>query len=152
MGTASSRLVVPYPTSVAESLWYDPSRWPNFIDGFSHLVKVADRWPAVGAEATWDSHPGGRGRVLEKVTAYEPRVTCVLEVEDESIRGTQTIQFEPREGGTTVTLSLKYDVKARSVFTPVVDLLFVRRAQAAALQRTLHRFANELRGDQELLA
>lgn len=150
MGTVSARLDVPYAISAAEALWYDPSRWPNFVDGFGHLKGVEGEWPKVGASAMWDARPGGRGRVLETVEAYEPRVSCTSAVEDETLRGTQTITFTPRQGGTTVKLTLAYTVKERGPLTPIVDLIFIRRAQIQSLQRTLQRFARELRGDHDL--
>lgn len=150
MGTVSAKLEVPYPASVPEALWYDPSRWASFIDGFGHLGPVDARWPAVGTTAIWESHPGGRGRVTETVQAYEPRVGSTTAVEDATLTGTQTIAFTPREDGCTVKLTLAYDIKQRTAFTPIVDALFVRRAQIQALQRTLRRFAYEVRGDQDL--
>lgn len=149
MGTVSAKLDVPFATSEAEVLWYDTSRWPSFVDGFDHLVKQDPGWPRAGTELSWDSNPGGRGRVLESVDAYEPRVRCVSAVEDETLRGTQTVTFAPREGGTTVMLELSYGLKQRSLLSPVVDLLFIRRAQIQSLQRTLYRFSLELRSDHE---
>ena len=75
---------VPGLASEAEALWYDPQRWPVWVDGFGHVVKLEGEWPAPGARAVWDSKPGGRGRVVERVTAYEARAGQTLEVEDES--------------------------------------------------------------------
>jgi hypothetical protein len=147
MGTVSTTLDVPYATSEVEALWYDTTRWPNFIDGFDHIDKRDPAWPKSGSELAWDSRPDGRGRVLETVQSYEPRMTCVSSVEDEKLRGTQTITFTPRQGGTTVKLALDYKLKQRTFFSPVVDMLFIRRAQTQSLQRTLYRFSLELRSD-----
>ena len=72
MGRAEASIEVPGLASEAEALWYDPVRWPAWIDGFGHVVELDDGWPAEGA-ARLDSTPEGRGRVLETVTAYEPR-------------------------------------------------------------------------------
>ena len=45
--------------------------------------------------------------------------------------------------GVEVTLALSYALNRRSPVTPVVDLLFIRRAIASSLQTTLARFAHE---------
>jgi hypothetical protein len=142
---------VPGLASEAETLWYDPQRWPAWIDGFGHVSKLEGNWPAVGARAVWDSKPGGRGRVVERVTAYEARSGQTLAVEDEKLRGTQAVTFEPGPDGVAVALELEYEIKAANVLTPLVDALFVRRALRESLQRSLNGFARELRGDRELL-
>jgi hypothetical protein len=106
-------------------------------------------WPRPGAEVVWDSHPGGRGRVLERVVEYEARRGQAVAVEDERIRGTQRVGFAPHEGGVAITLELDYALKdARLNFAPL-DLLFIRRPQREALERTLRRFAAELRADHD---
>ena len=43
--------------SDAEELWYDPQRWPAWVDGFGHLVKLEGEWPHEGARSVWDSSP-----------------------------------------------------------------------------------------------
>jgi hypothetical protein len=147
MPTVSAKLAVPYAASAAEALWYDIARWPGFIDGFGALKTIEGDWPRVGARVVWETKPGGRGRVTETVTAYEPRTSCVTEVQDDKLHGTQTIAFSPHAEGTTLQLTIAYTIKERTPFTPVVDLFFVRRTQRESLQRTLRRFALELRDE-----
>ena len=142
---------VPGLASEAEALWYDAARWPAWVDGFGHLFKLEGDWPALGARAVWDSRPGGRGRVVERVTAYEPRSGQTLAVEDEKLSGTQTVTFEPGPDGVAVALALEYEIKNANVFTALTDVLFIRRALRESLQRSLNRFARELQGDRELL-
>ncbi len=48
---------------------------------------------------------------------------------------------------TRVTLSMEYRIEESNALTPIVDLLFVRRAVRDALQRTVTRFARERQGD-----
>ena len=72
MGKARASIEVPGLASAAEELWYDPQRWASWVDGFGHVARLSDEWPAAGT-LTWDSVPGGRGRVLETVVSYEPR-------------------------------------------------------------------------------
>ena len=151
MGRAKASVEVPGLASEAEALWYDPVRWPAFVDGFGHVIEVTDEWPASG-RAVWNSAPGGRERVVEEVVAYEPRAGQTLAVEDSRVRGTQRVAFTPGSDHTKVTLILEYEIKERTPVTWLVDALFVRRAMAASLRRTLARFARERRGDMELEA
>jgi hypothetical protein len=151
MGRASASIEVPGLASEAEALWYDPARWPAFVDGFGHVVKLSDGWPAEGS-LHWNSTPEGRGRVLETVISYEPRAGQSLAVEDSRLRGTQRVEFTPGPDAVKVALSLDYELKDRNALTPLLDLVFVRRAVAASLRRTLARFARERRGDVELAA
>jgi hypothetical protein len=149
MPRVRTAVTVPGLASDAEALWYDPQRWPAWVDGFGHLVKLEGDWPAPGARAVWDSKPGGRGRVVERVTAYEARTGQTLEVEDEKLRATQRVEFEPGSEGVEVALELTYELKQRNVFTPITDLLFIRRALRDSLRRSLLRFVRERRGDME---
>jgi hypothetical protein len=132
MGKAEASVEVGGLASEAEALWYDPVRWPAWIDGFGHVVEVPATWPAQG-RLVWDSTPGGRGRVLETVTAYEPRGGQTLAVEDSRLRGTQRVEFTPGPDNVKITLSLDYELKERNPLTPLVDLLFVRRAIVGSL-------------------
>ena len=143
---------VPGRISEAEDLWYDLRRWPAFVDGFSHVAKVDEEWPRSGTLA-WNSTPHGRGRVLERVVRHEPRVGQTAVVEDEKLRGEQTLSFQvrPEDGHTRVMLELDYSLKEGGPLSPVADLLFIRRAVRESMQRTLSRFARERRGDAELL-
>jgi hypothetical protein len=142
--------VVPGIISEAEDLWYDVKRWPNFVDGFSHVVQRDEEWPAEGV-LIWDSNPHGRGRVLERVSRHEMRTGQTCEVEDERLQGIQTVSFEGAGESTRVTLSLEYALKQSNALAPVVDFLFIRRAVRESLQRTVARFARERRGDAELM-
>lgn len=151
MPRVRAALEMPGLASAAEALWYDPQRWPTWIDGFGHVVKLEGEWPAQGARVVWDSKPGGRGRVVERVAAYEARAGQTLAVEDEQLTGTQRVTFEPGPDGVEVALELSYELKAANVFTPLTDALFIRRALRESLKRNLTRFARELRADRELL-
>jgi len=147
MGRAKASISVPGRAADAEAPWYDPHRWQAWIDGFGHVISLTDEWPNRGAELVWESPPGGRGRVTERVVAYEMRTGQTLEVEDATMTGTQKVAFEPGPEAVVVTLSLEYRIKDRTALTPVVDLLFVRRAMTDALRRTVTRFANERKAE-----
>jgi Polyketide cyclase / dehydrase and lipid transport len=128
----------------AETCWYDTSRWGHWVEGLAEVVAVEGRWPEAGASVTWRSGPAGRGRVGERVISYEPLAGQTVDVEDDSIRGRQSVAFVPTGDGVEVQLSLTYELKKRSLITPVVDRLFIRRAMRASLQATLARFGAEL--------
>jgi hypothetical protein len=72
-----------------------------------------------------------------------------LAVEDEKIRGTQRVAFAPHAGGVTVSLELDYELKDPRLRFGPLDLLFARRPQLEALQRTLRRFAAELAAERD---
>jgi hypothetical protein len=140
----SVRLDPAIPIVEVEELWYDLTRWPAFMDGFDHVASVDADWPRDGT-LIWDTHPGGRGRVVEQVTRYEVRASQTAEIEDPKITGTQTVSF----GVGAVALELDYRLKDSAW---LMDLLFVKRAQRDSLWRTLSRFRIELQTDRELRA
>lgn len=142
----SEKIDVPQTAAQAESLWYRTDRWATFVDGFGHIVRQDPDWPRRG-EIVWDSTPGGRGRVRETVTRFDPRAELTSSFEDEQVRGTQTVRFAPRSEGCTITMELDYTLKRDHPGTAVFDFLFVRRPQKDALRRTLRRFKRELRDE-----
>ena len=150
---AARRVVL--PPDDAEALWLDVSRWATFIEGFGHAVSKDEAWPAQGSTLVWESLPGGRGTVQEKVTASAARHVSTRLVE-ESLHGVQTVTFEPDgEGGSIVELSLEYELNPTTIWRQgpigwVTNLLFIRRAMTDALARTLRRFATEAAEQQAL--
>ena len=150
MSHVRASIAIPGVTIIeAEALWYDRARWPSFIDGLKHVHAVEGDYPRPGAQIKWESFPGGRGRVLEKVVSYEPCDGQQLDVQDGQIRGRQQVSFATIDGeqGVLVSLELEYVISERSIFTPLVDIVFVRRAQSESLRRTLLRFARELEAE-----
>ena len=151
MSRVFATTIVPGRIVEAEELWYDPHRWAAWIDGFGHVNTLEGEWPKEGARLLWDSPPQGRGRVEERVVAYEARTGHTLAVEDAKLRGTQTVAFEAASGDEVrVTLTLDYQLKERSPLTPVLDPLFIRRALRESLRRTLARFGHERRAEASL--
>ncbi len=130
--------------SQVETLWYDHTRWQGFVDGLHHVELVEGDWPEPGARVAWASNPGGRGRVIERVRSYEPRVEQTLDVEDEKTTGTQRVAFSALEAGVRVELELDYAIRNPTLTTALSDFFFIRRAQTDSLRRTLLRFAREL--------
>ena len=135
--------MVPLTPQEAYDLWTDVRRWPTFVDGFSHPDRVDDAWPEQGAKLVWKSVPEGRGTVTERVTKALPGALHEVVVFEEKLDGTQTVTFSPEDDATRVELQLDYSVSVGGPLKPIVDVLFIRRAQNDALARTLRRFRTE---------
>ena len=139
--------VAPGSVSDAEALWYDLNRWAAFVDGFAAVASKDSGWPGEGARLVWRSTPHGRGEVHERVVAHEPLGGQTVEFHDARLTGSQRVEFQAHGEHTRVTLTMEYRIEDANPLTPVVDLLFVRRAVRDALQRTVVRFARERQGD-----
>jgi hypothetical protein len=144
MATARVRQTFAASVAEAERCWYDTSAWTVWVDGLDRMVEVDPRWPEAGAVVTWESGPAGRGHVTERVVAYEPGQGQTVEVDDVSIGGRQSVTFATVPDGVQVTLQLDYRLHRRSPLTPLVDILFIRRAMTLSLGRTLARFGSRL--------
>jgi uncharacterized membrane protein len=143
MATARAATLVPLSPEEAYDLWTDVRRWPTFVDGFASTTRIDDSWPDKGAKHVWKSVPGGRGQVTERVTEAAQAKAHAVNVFEEKLEGTQRVTFTPAEDGTRVDLTLDYKVSVGGPLKPIVDVLFIRRAQNDALARTLRRFATE---------
>jgi hypothetical protein len=137
--------------AAAEALWLDLDRWPAFVDGFGRLVDVQGPWPAPGATVVWESLPQGRGRVVEQVVAHDAGSAHTVEVTDPDLTGLQRVAFAHVEDGTTVALSLEYRLRRRGPLRALADVLFIRRALADSLRRTLEGLAGALGPPEEPL-
>jgi hypothetical protein len=133
---------VPLPPEPALRLWSDVTRWATFVEGFAHVVERSGGWPAEGERVVWESNPGGRGRVTEKVVEVGPAVFSTLVFED-ALMGRQTLRAVPAPGGAEVELSLEYTLTKYGPLGGLADVVFIRRALRDALRRTVFRFAVE---------
>ena len=139
-------ILVPGRAVEVEQLWYDAARWPSWIDGFGKLVSLDDEWPQSGAKLVWDAPPGSRGRVVERVTQYEPRLGHTLNYEDAVFRGVRRVTFEPGLENTRITLEVEPAPKLR---VPPARMWWFRRRLKESLQRTLTRFSYELAAERQ---
>jgi uncharacterized membrane protein len=145
LGLARETITVELPPERALELWTNPRRWPTFVDGFARVTRVQGDWPEEGSRLTWESNPGGRGMVTERVVEYEPGAgRLVTDVFEEALAGRQVASFTAIEGGgTTVEVDLDYKLTQAGVLRRITDVLFIRRALTDSLARTLMRFARE---------
>lgn len=139
-------IIVPGRAVEAEQLWYDRTRWPSWIDGFGKVVRLDDAWPQTGAKLVWDAPPGSRGRVVERVTRYEPRLGQSLDFEDATWTGVRRVTFEPGLEQTRITLEVSPEPKER---VPPARKWWFRRRLRESLQRTLTRFSYELAAERQ---
>ncbi|MGH2840603.1 MAG: SRPBCC family protein [Solirubrobacteraceae bacterium] len=151
MATVSARRTLAGASiTEAEALWYALERRPTFVDGFARPDLLHGDWPQVGSRVVWSSPAGGRGRVVENVTDYEPGASQAVAVEDGDLRGTQTVRFERHGADCVIALELSYRVKREGIAGALADAVYLRRRQRASLERTLARFAIELAAEREL--
>ena len=145
---AARREIAGVPPDEVAALWWDPARWPGFVEGFSHVHRREDPWPLAGGRIVWEArHDSPRGRVAERVDARDGDGGDVS-LEDARLQGVQRIGIAAIPGGTLVTLSLDYSLKLQAA--AVVDLLYLRRRLRSGLERTLDRLGREAAADREL--
>ena len=140
--TARATGVLPLAPEAAMKLWTDVTRWQTFVEGFAHAIEVSNDWPSKGAKVVWQSIPGGRGRVTEKVIASDTR-RFGTQVYEDALEGEQTLRIAEDAQGTRVELTLEYELSKYGPLQALADVLFIRRALRDALRRTLRRFAVE---------
>src|SRR3954471_21378553 len=138
MGIARSDWPLSAPTGLASRLWTDVNRWPTFVDGFGHVVEIDDSWPDPGSKVVWQSGPAGRGRVTERILERDDD-HVVTQVFEEQLHGRQTVFFQAER----VLMELEYELAKGGPLRGLTDVLFIRRALAMALERTLTRFSRE---------
>lgn len=147
--TAQATAEVPLAPEQARELWTDTRRWASFVEGFGHVAETRGDWPQRGAQVVWNSTPGGRGRVTEKVTD-DSATRFATRISEEAMQGEQSAAFSPAEGGgTRVDLRIDYDLTSGGPFQVISDVLFIRRALRDALRRTLRRYVVEANEEAE---
>ena len=139
--TAAAHVVGLTPEA-ALVLWTDLGRWATFIEGFARTVEVSPEWPAEGAKVVWESSPGGRGRVTERVLEHAPGRFATQLFED-ALQGRQAMTASEHADGTLVEVELEYELAKYGPLRALADAIFIRRALRDSLRRTLRRFAVE---------
>jgi hypothetical protein len=140
--TAQARGTVPLTPTDALALWSDVGRWPSFVEGFARVLEHSAGWPEQGTRVVWQSTPDGRGRVTETVVENSGGAFST-QVFEEALMGTQTLRAVPAGEGSSVELTLDYELAKYGPLAGIADAIFIRRALRDALSRTLFRFAIE---------
>jgi hypothetical protein len=140
--TARAQAIVPLSPRAALELWSDPRRWTSFVEGFARVLERSQEWPAKGAKLVWESGPGGRGRVTERVSERGAD-RFATQVFEDALVGTQRLTAIESPGGTRVLLELEYTLVKYGPLAGVADAIFIRRALRDALTRTLRAFSVE---------
>jgi hypothetical protein len=140
--TARAAGVVPLAPEGVLALWTDLDRWGTFVEGFAHTLEVSSDWPAEGSRVVWQSGPGGRGRVTEKVLEHS-NARFATRVSEDALQGRQSLSVSEDADGARVELALEYELTKYGPLRAVADSIFIRRSLRDALGRTLRRFAIE---------
>jgi hypothetical protein len=128
--------------------YFDAGGWRAWVDGFESVLEE-DGYPEAGGTLLWRSIPAGRGEVAELVLEHEHRRRHLIEFADPEMEGRMETRFEIAGGGTRVTQSLSYTLRARGPIARIGALLFVKSQVRASLQRSLLAFK---RGAEEAAA
>lgn len=149
MATVTESVVVGAPLADTWEKYFDERVWPSWVDGFGS-VEEADGYPETGGTLRWRSVPAGRGTVSERVLEHEPRRHHRVAFGDPETEGELTTSFaiEPGAGGraaTRVTQELEYRLRRRGPLVWLTDRLFIRAQLRGSMQRSLERFAAEVR-------
>jgi hypothetical protein len=142
MGEVAAEEMVEADLKDAWELFFDPERWPAWVDGFAGVLS-SDGYPEVQGRLRWRSIPAGRGEVREEVLEHEPRRLHRIAFSDPESEGELTTRFEIRGERVAVSRTMAYKVLHPGIFGPLTDVFFVRRQVAAAIDRELARFKYE---------
>lgn len=143
MGKVEAGTEIGAPLAEVWDLYFEPTRWASWVDGFSSVISESG-YPGTGGKLAWRSTPAGRGRVDERVLAHEPRSLHRVSFEDPTATGELEVSFEmlpaeTAESGrrTKVSQRLSYRVLTGGPLRAVIDLLFIRSQMRRSLQRSL---------------
>jgi len=150
MGRVAESVHVVASPAEAWELYFDPSAWPSWVDGFAHVDSSAG-YPERGGTMRWRSTPAGRGVVEERVLEHEPGRLHRIAFSDPESEGELLTTFELEqdasgEPGTRVGQAATYRLRDAGVLTRLTDFIFVRPQIARSLRRSLERFRAEAEG------
>lgn len=136
MSEVASSTQISAPLRTVWSLYFDPGSWELWVDQFAAVVSSRG-YPETDGGLVWRSGSAGRGEVHEHVLEHTPEERHRIEFTDPSSSGELLSTFEQAGAGTTVTLTLSYEVRSRGLFAKLSDVLFVRAQMRASLERSL---------------
>ena len=143
MAKAAAELRIPASLAETWDLYFDPTRWPEWVDEFRAIDSLDGGYPEVGGTLVWHSGPAGRGQVTETVLEHEPRLLHRIRYSDPSSEGEQTTSFRIEGDDTLVRLELSYSLVKGGILSGLTDLLFIRSQMGGMLARSLEGLRGE---------
>lgn len=143
MAKVASEAEIAAPAAAVWDLYFDPERWPDWVDQFA-AVEASDGYPEEGGVLVWRSGRAGRGEVTERVIEHQPRRLHRISFADPETEGELATTFSVIEDGTQVRQELDYRIRRSGIFVRISDLLFVRSQMRASLARSLALLRAEL--------
>ena len=149
MAEVEASVEITAPLADVWDIYFDPARWPAWVDGFSAVTSSED-YPQTGGELRWTSNPAGRGAVTERVLEHEPRRRHRVAFTDPGAEGELEVRFEMVPGGeadrrTKVTQEVSYRLRSGGPLRALTDRLFIRAQMRSSLERSL----SDLRAEAE---
>lgn len=142
MGELSESVLVEASLAETWDFYFEPRRWPAWVDGF-HSVVASEGYPQEGGTLVWRSTPAGRGEVTERVLEHEERRRHLIEFSDPASSGRLRTEFAIEGPGTRVTQTLEYRLARSGPFAWLTERIFVRGQVRQSLGRSLVRFKHE---------
>jgi hypothetical protein len=143
MGEVGSGELIDASLKDVWEVFFDPGRWPSWVDGFAEVIEISDGYPQAGGRLRWRSIPAGRGEVSEQVLEHEPRRRHRISFSDPESEGELETSFEIRGDRVAVERTMRYRILHPGLFGPLTDVFFVRRQVVAAMERELSRLKQE---------
>src|SRR5262245_39447106 len=143
MATVAAEVEVAAHPAAVWDLYFDPERWPDWVDQFASVVS-SDGYPEVGGTLLWRSGRAGRGEVTERVVEHQPRVRHRIEFSDPEAEGELLTVFEPTNEGTRLHQEFTCSLRDAGFFARAADVFFVRSQMRASLTRSLAGLQAEL--------
>ncbi len=94
MSSVEASVEIEAPLAEVWGLYFDPERWPAWVDGLEAVDSMEAGYPDAGGTLAWHSNAAGRGRVRERVVAHEPRGLHRIAFEDPQAIGELETTFE----------------------------------------------------------
>ena len=151
MADVDASIEIAAPLADVWDLYFDPDRWPAWVDGFS-TVTSSEGYPEAGGALRWTSTPVGRGAVNERVLEHEPRRLHRVAFTDPGAEGELEVRFEMVPGGeagrrTKVSQQVAYRLSSGGPLRAITDRLFIRAQMRSSLERSLAALRAEAEAD-----
>jgi Polyketide cyclase / dehydrase and lipid transport len=139
MATVEEAVLVDASLAETWDHYFDARAWIEWVDGFRAVIG-SEGYPDAGGTLRWRSVPAGRGEVVERVLAHEPRKRHRIAFSDPGMAGELEVRFGIEGERTRVTQTLDYRVLDRGPIARLGAILFVRSQVRASVQRSLAAF------------